>query len=61
MPSQNYDDYQNDSSNWAHDGANGHEGLPEMLQRLRKEEEQRIAREKMVAKNIIRTLYDTNL
>jgi len=29
--------YDNDSSNHAHDGANGHEGVPEMIQRLAKE------------------------
>ena len=32
MPSQNYDDYQNDSSNWAREGM----GFFEYLQLLRK-------------------------
>jgi len=35
--SANYQDFMNDSSNHAHDGANGHEGVPEMLQRKAKE------------------------
>ena len=29
--------FENDSSNHANDGANGHEGVPEMLQRINKE------------------------
>ena len=35
--SGNYQDFMNDSSNHAHDGANGHEGIPEQMQRLAKE------------------------
>jgi hypothetical protein len=42
-----------DSSNYSHDGANRHEGVLEMLQRLAKEQKESEAREKEISQKLL--------